>query len=55
MWPLTLQVKTDGGTVEVCGQWNLASPLLPVSVNGADRMLQVTPPGCFHRAEAGCM
>ncbi|XP_043991716.1 propionyl-CoA carboxylase alpha chain, mitochondrial [Gambusia affinis] len=41
-------VKADGGTVEVCGQWNLASPLLPVSVNGADRMLQ-----CLSRDASG--
>ncbi|XP_014907682.1 propionyl-CoA carboxylase alpha chain, mitochondrial isoform X2 [Poecilia latipinna] len=41
-------VEAGGGTVEVCGQWNLASPLLPVSVNGADRMLQ-----CLSRDASG--
>uniref|UniRef100_A0A665VGE6 Propionyl-CoA carboxylase alpha chain, mitochondrial n=1 Tax=Echeneis naucrates TaxID=173247 RepID=A0A665VGE6_ECHNA len=34
-------VEVDGGTVEVSGQWNLASPLLPLSINGTQRMLQV--------------
>ncbi|XP_047207832.1 propionyl-CoA carboxylase alpha chain, mitochondrial [Girardinichthys multiradiatus] len=33
-------VEADGGKVDVCGQWNLASPLLPITVNGAERMLQ---------------
>lgn len=28
--------------MEVSGQWNLASPLLPLTINGTDRMLQVT-------------
>ncbi|KAG7222234.1 hypothetical protein INR49_016411 [Caranx melampygus] len=31
-------VEVDGGKVEVSGQWNLASPLLPLTVNGTDRM-----------------
>uniref|UniRef100_A0A8D3CCF4 Propionyl-CoA carboxylase n=1 Tax=Scophthalmus maximus TaxID=52904 RepID=A0A8D3CCF4_SCOMX len=35
-------VEVDGGTVEVSGQWNLASPLLPLTINGSHRMLQVT-------------
>ncbi|KAK5604772.1 hypothetical protein CRENBAI_010887 [Crenichthys baileyi] len=33
-------VEADGGKLDVCGQWNLASPLLPITVNGAERMLQ---------------
>ncbi|KAI3362903.1 hypothetical protein L3Q82_011500, partial [Scortum barcoo] len=33
-------VKVDGGQVEVSGQWNLASPLLPLTINGTHRMLQ---------------
>uniref|UniRef100_A0A8D3DQ57 Propionyl-CoA carboxylase alpha chain, mitochondrial n=1 Tax=Scophthalmus maximus TaxID=52904 RepID=A0A8D3DQ57_SCOMX len=33
-------VEVDGGTVEVSGQWNLASPLLPLTINGSHRMLQ---------------
>uniref|UniRef100_A0A8D3CJZ3 Propionyl-CoA carboxylase alpha chain, mitochondrial n=1 Tax=Scophthalmus maximus TaxID=52904 RepID=A0A8D3CJZ3_SCOMX len=32
--------EVDGGTVEVSGQWNLASPLLPLTINGSHRMLQ---------------
>ncbi len=39
---LSLQVAVDGGEVEVSGQWNLASPLLPLTINGKHRMLQVT-------------
>uniref|UniRef100_A0A8C4NX08 Propionyl-CoA carboxylase alpha chain, mitochondrial n=1 Tax=Dicentrarchus labrax TaxID=13489 RepID=A0A8C4NX08_DICLA len=38
-------VEVDGGKVEVSGQWNLASPLLPLTINGTDRMLQVTHTG----------
>uniref|UniRef100_A0A8C4I8P3 Propionyl-CoA carboxylase alpha chain, mitochondrial n=1 Tax=Dicentrarchus labrax TaxID=13489 RepID=A0A8C4I8P3_DICLA len=34
------KVEVDGGKVEVSGQWNLASPLLPLTINGTDRMLQ---------------
>ncbi|KAM4729978.1 propionyl-CoA carboxylase alpha chain [Anableps anableps] len=41
-------VEADGGKAEVCGQWNLASSLLPVTVNGADRMLQ-----CLSREASG--
>ena len=37
-----MQVEVDGGTVEVSGEWNLASPLLPITINGTHRMLQVT-------------
>ncbi|KAK1905322.1 Propionyl-CoA carboxylase alpha chain mitochondrial [Dissostichus eleginoides] len=33
-------VEVDGEQVEVSGQWNLASPLLPLSINGTHRMLQ---------------
>lgn len=38
---ICLQVEVDGVKVEVSGQWNLASPLLPLTINGTDRMLQV--------------
>ncbi|XP_029376403.1 propionyl-CoA carboxylase alpha chain, mitochondrial [Echeneis naucrates] len=41
-------VEVDGGTVEVSGQWNLASPLLPLSINGTQRMLQ-----CLTRDASG--
>uniref|UniRef100_A0A671W3A2 Propionyl-CoA carboxylase alpha chain, mitochondrial n=1 Tax=Sparus aurata TaxID=8175 RepID=A0A671W3A2_SPAAU len=34
------KVEVDGGKVEVSGQWNLASTLLPLTINGTDRMLQ---------------
>uniref|UniRef100_A0A8C4I966 propionyl-CoA carboxylase n=1 Tax=Dicentrarchus labrax TaxID=13489 RepID=A0A8C4I966_DICLA len=34
--------------VEVSGQWNLASPLLPLTINGTDRMLQ-----CLSRDASG--
>lgn len=40
---LHLQVEVDGGKVEVIGEWNLASTLLPVTINGTDRTLQVGP------------
>uniref|UniRef100_A0A3Q2T759 Propionyl-CoA carboxylase alpha chain, mitochondrial n=1 Tax=Fundulus heteroclitus TaxID=8078 RepID=A0A3Q2T759_FUNHE len=43
-------VEADGGKVEVCGQWNLASTLLPITVNGADRMLQ-----CLSREASGTL
>uniref|UniRef100_A0A3Q3JJF3 Propionyl-CoA carboxylase alpha chain, mitochondrial n=1 Tax=Monopterus albus TaxID=43700 RepID=A0A3Q3JJF3_MONAL len=33
-------VEVDGVKVEVSGQWNLASPLLPLVINGTKRMLQ---------------
>ncbi|KAM9847731.1 propionyl-CoA carboxylase alpha chain [Aulostomus maculatus] len=33
-------VEVDGVKVDVCGQWNLASPLLPLTINGTHRMLQ---------------
>uniref|UniRef100_A0AAQ5Y3V2 Propionyl-CoA carboxylase alpha chain, mitochondrial n=1 Tax=Amphiprion ocellaris TaxID=80972 RepID=A0AAQ5Y3V2_AMPOC len=33
-------VEVDGGKVEVIGAFNLASPLLPLTINGSDRMLQ---------------
>uniref|UniRef100_A0AAQ5XQT6 Propionyl-CoA carboxylase alpha chain, mitochondrial n=1 Tax=Amphiprion ocellaris TaxID=80972 RepID=A0AAQ5XQT6_AMPOC len=38
---ICLQVEVDGGKVEVIGAFNLASPLLPLTINGSDRMLQV--------------
>lgn len=38
---LPLQVEVDGGKVEVSGEWNLAATLLPVTINGTDRTLQV--------------
>uniref|UniRef100_A0A8C4IBL7 Propionyl-CoA carboxylase alpha chain, mitochondrial n=1 Tax=Dicentrarchus labrax TaxID=13489 RepID=A0A8C4IBL7_DICLA len=41
-------VEVDGGKVEVSGQWNLASPLLPLTINGTDRMLQ-----CLSRDASG--
>ncbi|XP_040034352.1 propionyl-CoA carboxylase alpha chain, mitochondrial [Gasterosteus aculeatus] len=41
-------VEVDGGRVEVNGQWNLASPLLPLSINGTPRMLQ-----CLSRDASG--
>jgi len=31
----------DGEKVEVSGQWNLASALLPITINGKHRTLQV--------------
>uniref|UniRef100_A0A8D0AAV5 Propionyl-CoA carboxylase alpha chain, mitochondrial n=1 Tax=Sander lucioperca TaxID=283035 RepID=A0A8D0AAV5_SANLU len=34
------KVEVDGGKVEVSGQWNLASPLLPLTINGTHRTLQ---------------
>ncbi|XP_030298518.1 propionyl-CoA carboxylase alpha chain, mitochondrial [Sparus aurata] len=41
-------VEVDGGKVEVSGQWNLASTLLPLTINGTDRMLQ-----CLSRDASG--
>lgn len=41
-------VEVDGGKVEVSGQWNLASPLLPLTINGTHRMLQ-----CLSRDASG--
>uniref|UniRef100_A0A669EVY4 Propionyl-CoA carboxylase alpha chain, mitochondrial n=1 Tax=Oreochromis niloticus TaxID=8128 RepID=A0A669EVY4_ORENI len=35
-------VEMDGAKVEVWGALNLASPLLPLTINGTQRMLQVT-------------
>uniref|UniRef100_A0A4W6C2R2 Propionyl-CoA carboxylase alpha chain, mitochondrial n=1 Tax=Lates calcarifer TaxID=8187 RepID=A0A4W6C2R2_LATCA len=34
-------VEVDGGEVEVSGQWDLASPLLPLTINSTHKMLQV--------------
>lgn len=44
---LAVQVEADGEKVDVCGQWNLASPLLPITVNGTERMFQVNTPSFF--------
>uniref|UniRef100_A0A8C5EVS0 Propionyl-CoA carboxylase alpha chain, mitochondrial n=1 Tax=Gouania willdenowi TaxID=441366 RepID=A0A8C5EVS0_GOUWI len=33
-------VEVDGGQVEVCSSWNLASPLLPLTINGTECMMQ---------------
>ncbi|XP_038127131.1 propionyl-CoA carboxylase alpha chain, mitochondrial [Cyprinodon tularosa] len=41
-------VEADGEKVDVCGQWNLASPLLPITINGAERMFQ-----CLSREASG--
>ncbi|XP_015252438.1 PREDICTED: propionyl-CoA carboxylase alpha chain, mitochondrial [Cyprinodon variegatus] len=41
-------VEADGEKVDVCGQWNLASPLLPITVNGTERMFQ-----CLSREASG--
>ncbi|KAG5262254.1 hypothetical protein AALO_G00293890 [Alosa alosa] len=41
-------VEVDGKKVEVCGDWNLASVLLNVTVNGTHRTLQ-----CLSRSAAG--
>ncbi|KAK5881908.1 hypothetical protein CesoFtcFv8_020546 [Champsocephalus esox] len=41
-------VEVDGEQVEVSGLWNLASPLLPLSINGTHRMLQ-----CLSRDASG--
>ncbi|KAG7999870.1 Propionyl-CoA carboxylase alpha chain, partial [Nibea albiflora] len=41
-------VEVDGEKVEVSGQFNLASPLLPLTINGTDRMLQ-----CLSRDASG--
>uniref|UniRef100_A0A3P9LUI6 Propionyl-CoA carboxylase alpha chain, mitochondrial n=1 Tax=Oryzias latipes TaxID=8090 RepID=A0A3P9LUI6_ORYLA len=41
-------VEVDGGRVEVIGEWNLASPLLPLTINGSQRMLQ-----CLSREASG--
>uniref|UniRef100_A0A3B4XSC9 Propionyl-CoA carboxylase alpha chain, mitochondrial n=1 Tax=Seriola lalandi dorsalis TaxID=1841481 RepID=A0A3B4XSC9_SERLL len=41
-------VEVDGGKVEVSGQWNLASTLLPLTINGTHRMLQ-----CLSRGASG--
>ncbi|KAM9364215.1 propionyl-CoA carboxylase alpha chain [Pholidichthys leucotaenia] len=41
-------VEVDGGTVEVSGALNLASPLLPLTINSTERMLQ-----CMSRDASG--
>uniref|UniRef100_A0A8D0AC88 Propionyl-CoA carboxylase alpha chain, mitochondrial n=1 Tax=Sander lucioperca TaxID=283035 RepID=A0A8D0AC88_SANLU len=43
-----IRVEVDGGKVEVSGQWNLASPLLPLTINGTHRTLQ-----CLSRDASG--
>uniref|UniRef100_A0A6Q2X6Z9 Propionyl-CoA carboxylase alpha chain, mitochondrial n=1 Tax=Esox lucius TaxID=8010 RepID=A0A6Q2X6Z9_ESOLU len=43
-----LDVEVDGGSVEVSGEWNLASALLPLSINGNPRVLQ-----CLSRDATG--
>ncbi|XP_017285853.1 propionyl-CoA carboxylase alpha chain, mitochondrial [Kryptolebias marmoratus] len=44
----TYTVEVDGEKVEVSGQWNLASPLLPLTINGTEKMLQ-----CLSREASG--
>ncbi|CAF96641.1 unnamed protein product, partial [Tetraodon nigroviridis] len=41
-------VEVDEGKIEISGQWNLASPLLPVTINGTERTLQ-----CLSRDASG--
>lgn len=41
-------VEVEGERVEVEGEWNLASPLLPVTINGTTRVLQ-----CLSRNASG--
>ncbi|XP_061647047.1 propionyl-CoA carboxylase alpha chain, mitochondrial isoform X2 [Phyllopteryx taeniolatus] len=43
-------VAVDGEQVEVDGQWNLASPLLPLTINSKHRMLQ-----CLSRDASGLL
>uniref|UniRef100_A0A8K9X7W3 Propionyl-CoA carboxylase alpha chain, mitochondrial n=1 Tax=Oncorhynchus mykiss TaxID=8022 RepID=A0A8K9X7W3_ONCMY len=47
LWP-PWQVEVDGVTVEVSGEWNLASALLPVTINRTPRVLQ-----CLSRDAGG--
>ncbi|XP_061600863.1 propionyl-CoA carboxylase alpha chain, mitochondrial [Cololabis saira] len=42
------KVEVDGERVEVSGQFNLASPLLPLTINGSDRIMQ-----CLSREASG--
>ncbi|KAM6956440.1 propionyl-CoA carboxylase alpha chain [Aplochiton taeniatus] len=44
----TYTVEVEGKMMEVCGEWNLAAPLLPVSINGTTRILQ-----CLSRDPSG--
>ncbi|CAL1577767.1 unnamed protein product [Knipowitschia caucasica] len=46
----TYTVVVNEDTVEVNGEWNLASPLLPLTINNTPRMLQ-----CLSRAASGEM
>lgn len=41
VYVLCVQVEVDEGKVEISGWWDLASPLLPLTVNGRERTLQV--------------
>ncbi|XP_028279953.1 propionyl-CoA carboxylase alpha chain, mitochondrial [Parambassis ranga] len=41
-------VEVDGEKVEVTGQWSLSSPLLPLTINGTQRMFQ-----CVSRDASG--
>uniref|UniRef100_A0A671KYS3 propionyl-CoA carboxylase n=1 Tax=Sinocyclocheilus anshuiensis TaxID=1608454 RepID=A0A671KYS3_9TELE len=45
---ITSLVEIDGEKVEVSGEWNLASALLPITINGKHRTLQ-----CLLRTAAG--
>uniref|UniRef100_A0A673A1R5 propionyl-CoA carboxylase n=1 Tax=Sphaeramia orbicularis TaxID=375764 RepID=A0A673A1R5_9TELE len=38
---LYIRMFSYGERVEVCGQWSLASPLLPLTINNTHRMLQL--------------
>ncbi|XP_034040864.1 propionyl-CoA carboxylase alpha chain, mitochondrial [Thalassophryne amazonica] len=44
------KVQVDGTQLEVSGQWNLSSPLLPLTINGRQRTLQ-----CVSRDASGEM
>uniref|UniRef100_A0A672S5K6 propionyl-CoA carboxylase n=1 Tax=Sinocyclocheilus grahami TaxID=75366 RepID=A0A672S5K6_SINGR len=41
-------VEIDGEKVEVSGEWNLASALLPITINGKHRTLQVCKHACAY-------
>lgn len=43
-------VEVDGKTLSVTSEWNLASPLLPITIDGTPRTIQ-----CLHRDAAGNM
>ncbi|XP_060047800.1 propionyl-CoA carboxylase alpha chain, mitochondrial isoform X1 [Erinaceus europaeus] len=46
----TFSVEVDGSKLTVTGAWNLASPLMPVTVDGTQRMVQ-----CLSREPGGNM